>query len=84
MGLNGKQYPMPEVKWRRELHKPNLPLYRMLMDAVYLIAGRCVEMGVGDGITFDVMYNKFFRRCLGIDTFEGMTSPESPEEYIYP
>ena len=74
-------------KWRRELHKPNLPLYRMLTFFCNWLEGDFIEMGVGDGKTFAQIYANAVlanKPVIGIDTFEGMPPPESPGDEMYP
>jgi len=81
-------------KWRRELHKPNLHFYRMLLKAVNGIRGAFIELGVGDGETFSEIYTNYSyndstpnfhcRSIIGVDTFEGMPYSDEPGDEMYP
>lgn len=63
-------------------------LYEILLDAVQSISGVFIELGVYDGYTFNLIYNKaekYGRNSIGVDSFIG--HPESKrngEEDMWP
>ena len=72
------------------IHYPpavNVALYEMLMDVTGGVPGVFMEMGIANGRTFDVIYQKaieYSKNVVALDSFRGMPAPRMPGDKAQP